>query len=108
MNINSVDFRIVMNTNNTQPTSQKNFEPQTDNISTNAQIQKIVSQMQSKVDSMNISLQYSMYGENDNKVSVKVINKETGDLIREIPPKEIQELQKKIGELVGMIFNKKV
>ncbi len=70
------------------------------------ELKKIVEQMQSHLDSMNISLQYTLYGEHHNKIAVKVVDKGTGDLIREIPPKEIQALQAKMSELVGMIFNR--
>jgi uncharacterized FlaG/YvyC family protein len=65
----------------------------------------MVEQMQSHLDSMNISLQYSFYGINDEKVAVIVVDRETGEVIREIPTKEMQALQTKMGELVGMIFN---
>ena len=34
-------------------------------------------------------------------------NEKTGEVIREIPSKELQSLQTKIGELVGRIFNGK-
>ena len=54
---------------------------------------------------MNVSLQYSFYGVNDEKVAVIVVDRETGEVIREIPTKEMQALQTKMGELVGMIFN---
>jgi len=69
------------------------------------QVKQMVAEMQSHLDSMNISLQYSFYGVHDEKIAVKVINKETGDVIREIPPKEMQALQIKMSELCGMIFN---
>ena len=42
---------------------------------------------------MNVSLQYSFYGTGGEKVAVKVVNRETGDVIREIPSKEMQALQ---------------
>ena len=71
----------------------------------NAQIEQMVQQMQSYLDSMSVSIQYSFYGANGDKVAVNVVNKETGEVIREIPAKEMQILQTKIGELVGMIFN---
>jgi flagellar protein FlaG len=71
----------------------------------NAQIKQMVEQMQSQLDSMHISLQYSFYGAHGEKVAVQVINRETGQVVREIPAKEMQALQNKIGELVGMIFN---
>ena len=70
-----------------------------------AQFKQMVKQMQRQLDSMNVSLQYSFYGTGGEKVAVKVVNKETGDVIREIPSKEMQALQSKMSELVGMIFN---
>jgi uncharacterized FlaG/YvyC family protein len=70
-----------------------------------AQIEQMVKQMQSYLDSMNVSLQYSFYGAHGEKVAVNVVNRETGEVIREIPSKEMQALQTKMGELVGMIFN---
>lgn len=70
------------------------------------ELQKMVDETQALLDSMNVSLKYFLYGTHENKVAVKVINKETGDVIREIPPKEMQALQTKIGELVGMLFDK--
>jgi len=70
-----------------------------------AQVKQMVEDMQSHLDSMNVSLQYSLYGEHDNKIAVKVVNKGTGEVIREIPAKEVQSLQAKMSEMVGMIFN---
>ncbi|HTY25045.1 MAG TPA: flagellar protein FlaG [Desulfomonilaceae bacterium] len=72
-----------------------------------AELKQIVGQMQDQLDSMNISLQFSVYGHNDDKVAVKVVDRDTGKVIREIPPKEIQALQVKMSELVGMIFDRK-
>ncbi len=71
----------------------------------NAQIKQMVGQMQSHLDSMNISLQYSFYGARGEKLAVQVVNRETGQVVREIPAKEMQALQTKMSELVGMIFN---
>ncbi len=70
-----------------------------------AQVKKMVKEMQSYLDSMNISLRYFFYGAHDSKIAIKVVNKETGAVIREIPPKEMQSLQEKMSELCGMIFN---
>jgi flagellar protein FlaG len=72
-----------------------------------AELKQIVGQIQSQLDSMNISLQYSVYGDNDNKIAVKVVDRDTGKVIREIPAKEMQALQDKMSELVGMIFDHK-
>ncbi len=69
------------------------------------QVKQMVEQMQGQLDSMHVSLQYRVYGENSEKIAVRVVNRETGDVIREFPPKEMQALQAKMSELVGMIFN---
>ncbi len=72
-----------------------------------AQVKQIVEAVQSQLDGMNINVEYSFYGKHDHEIAVKVVNKETGEVIREIPAKEMQNLQTKIGELVGRIFNGK-
>lgn len=71
------------------------------------QVKQMVAEMQDHLDSMHVSLQYYFYGSHNEKIAIKVVNKETGAVIREIPPKEIQSLQAKMSELCGMIFNGK-
>jgi flagellar protein FlaG len=71
------------------------------------EVKQVVEQIQGQLDSMNISLQYSVYGDNDNKIAVKVVDRDTGKIIREIPAREMQALQEKMSELVGMIFDHK-
>ena len=53
----------------------------------------------------NISLSFSTYGKKNEKISVTVSEKETGKVIREIPPEEIQQLAGKMEEMLGMLFN---
>ncbi len=72
-----------------------------------AQVKKIVEDMQSNLAGMNTGVQYKMYGDHGEKIAVKVVNEQTGEVIREIPSKEMQSLQAQIGELVGRIFNGK-
>jgi flagellar protein FlaG len=72
-----------------------------------AEVKQIVGRMQGQLDSMNVSLEYSLYGAKDDKIAVKVVDRNTGKVIREIPAKEMQALQDKMSELVGMIFDHK-
>jgi len=53
----------------------------------------------------NLSIAFSTYGTNNQKISVTVTDKETGEVIREIPPEEIQRLSVKLGELAGMFVD---
>ncbi len=72
------------------------------------EMKKVVEKMQEQIDSMNVSLQYSTYGDHGEKIAVAVVNKETGKLIREIPPKELRDLYAKMSELAGMLFNREI
>jgi len=66
---------------------------------------KLVEEIQKKLDSMNVSLSFNTYGK-DRDIAVKVIEKESGEVIREIPPKELQQLADKLDEMIGLIFSK--
>ena len=39
---------------------------------------------------------------------VQVVNKETGELIRQVPPEEVQTLASRLDSLSGLIFSKEV
>jgi flagellar protein FlaG len=68
-------------------------------------MKQMLQEMQSQIDSMNVSLEFSTYGENGNKIAVVVTDKDTGEVIREIPSKELQSLSAKMREITGIIFN---
>ena len=69
---------------------------------------QLLQQIQSHMESMNIGLSFARYGNKGDEISVIVTDKDTGKVIREIPPKDIQDLHTKIGELIGLIFNHSV
>jgi len=83
--------------------SDMNAEPK-GNIS-NETIKALAEDIQERLSSINISFDFSTYGKNGEKMSVRVSNKETGEIIREIPPKELQNLYIKLEEVAGLIFN---
>jgi len=39
---------------------------------------------------------------------IKIVDKDSGDIIREIPPEEVRKLAEKLDEMVGLLFDKKV
>jgi flagellar protein FlaG len=107
--VGKVDIRAVEASTASIPTSQRPQAAASRSSGvagdSHANVREIVKNMQSQLDSMNVSLQYRVYGENDEKIAIRVVNRDTGDVIREFPPKEMQALQAKMSELVGMIFN---
>jgi flagellar protein FlaG len=70
------------------------------------QMRGMVHDIQENLSNLAVSLQFSIYGKHNNKISIVVTEKETGKIIREIPSKELQALSAKMSEVVGLIFNK--
>ncbi len=52
------------------------------------------------------SLQFSV-DESTGRTVIKVIDKESGDVIKEIPPEEALRLAEKIQEMSGLLFDRK-
>ena len=69
------------------------------------QMKQMVQDMQRQIDSMNVSLEFSTYGDNGENISIVVADKSSGQVIREIPSKELQALYAKMREITGIIFN---
>ena len=76
-------------------------------------VKKMVEEMQTQLDNnanLSLKLKYTPYGElagnKLSRIAVSVVDKLTGDVIREIPTKEIQTLHTKMSELAGIIFSR--
>ncbi|HVO65639.1 MAG TPA: flagellar protein FlaG [Syntrophales bacterium] len=72
---------------------------------TSEEVKQMVEQIQAHIQSSNISVTFSTYGDKNREVSVIVKEKDTGKVIREIPPEDLQNLYTKLGELIGIIFH---
>ena len=64
--------------------------------------------MQDQLDSMNVSLKYFTYGGSGEKIAIAVVNTIIGEVVREIPAKELRALYTKMNELVGMILKRQI
>ncbi|MBN2397372.1 MAG: flagellar protein FlaG [Deltaproteobacteria bacterium] len=71
-------------------------------------VEAVAAELQDLAKSRNVSLSFSTYGKEGDKISVTVSDKETGEVIREIPPEELQRLSGKLEEMVGMVFDGRV
>ena len=71
----------------------------------NQQARELTEKLQGYIDRMNINIAFSTYGGKNKNISIIVSEKETGEIIREIPPEELQGLHAKMEELSGMLFN---
>jgi len=55
----------------------------------------------------NLGVQFSVDEETGDTV-IKIVDKETKDIIREIPPEQVLKLREKLDEMVGMLFDQRV
>ncbi|MCP4023030.1 MAG: flagellar protein FlaG [Desulfobacteraceae bacterium] len=93
---------------NLRKTIQKNQEPKNTNHSvsgmTKKDVEEIVESLNDLPETLQTSLNYSVHEENK-QIIVKVIDKETEEIIKQIPPEEIVELQDKMRELTGRLLD---
>ena len=68
---------------------------------------KAVQDIQERLDSMGTKLGIELNKDPD-AIVVQVKDKESGEVIRQFPPKELLQLQKKLKELTGLLFDEKV
>lgn len=67
----------------------------------------LVDEVESYLKDFNVQLDFSI-AEKTGDVVVKVINRDTGDVIRQIPPEELIQFREKLKELRGVLFDGKI
>ncbi|MEA1899942.1 MAG: flagellar protein FlaG [Thermodesulfobacteriota bacterium] len=55
----------------------------------------------------NVGLEFSMHEESGRSI-IKVVEKDTGDLIRQIPPDDVLDLIIRMGDVLGILFDERV
>ncbi len=80
--------------------------PQPDPQPQKHQVEKTISELQTISSAFDRRLEYTV-NRDLNRVIVKVIDTKTDKVIRELPPKELQDLYKRIREAIGLLFDKK-
>jgi flagellar protein FlaG len=80
--------------------------PQKEGMASEQQIKSAISQANSKMKSHRTKCEFS-YHEETKRVSIKVVDKETQEVIREIPPEETLEMVQKMWELAGILVDER-
>lgn len=71
------------------------------------QLKSAVTQVNSKLKSTRTRCEYT-YDDTVNRIAIKVIDEETGDVIKEIPPEETLKMIEKMWEIAGILMDKKL
>lgn len=79
---------------------------QKDQEATKEMVQAVVKQVNSKLRHAKTKCEFS-YHETTQRISIKVMDKETNEVIREIPPEKSLEMLEKMWELAGILVDEK-
>ncbi len=94
----STDYLINSNKNN----KKINFDEKTQKISND-----ILDELKKEFDIINhLELKFSRDKETG-ETYVKILDKDSGKVIKEIPPEEIRKLAEKLQKMIGLLFDKK-
>jgi flagellar protein FlaG len=91
--VNTIGVRIDQNKSTGKPINEQDLK-------------KAVERLNKFVEGDNITVQYDIHPQFKD-IMVKIIDKSTGAVITEVPPKKILDMVAKMCELAGMIFDKK-
>jgi len=69
-------------------------------------VREVAERTQALLDDLSIRLDLEVYEETGDMI-IRIFNRETEELIREIPPEELLEVHKRIADLRGILFDKK-
>lgn len=82
------------------------FGGQKEGMASEQQIKSAISQANSKMKTHRTRCEFS-YHEETKRVSIKVVDKDTQEVIREIPPEETLEMVQKMWELAGILVDER-
>lgn len=69
--------------------------------------QALLNEVQQEIQMIrNVGLRFSVH-ETTGRTIIRVVDKETEELIREIPPEQVLNLMAKIGEMMGILYDEK-
>ena len=70
--------------------------------------QALLNEVRQEIQMMhNVGLHFSVH-ETTGRTIIRVVDKETEELIREVPPEEFLNLAARLDEMIGILFDKKV
>lgn len=99
-----VDSKTPVVSKSTETAEQNNNSPQQKMQQTNEQIRKTVEELNKKM--MNSEAVFGIHDET-NRVTIKIVDKETKEVIRELPPEKTLDMIAKAWELAGILVDER-
>ncbi|MHB8129446.1 MAG: flagellar protein FlaG [Mobilitalea sp.] len=106
MNINITEIPAITKIRNGNQFGSEQNQGQKENPTSEKQIKEAISKANNKLKGIRTRCEFS-YHEETNRVSIKVLDKETQEIIREIPTEEALEMIEKMWEIAGLLVDEK-
>lgn len=71
------------------------------------EVKKALDKLSKFLEDDNTSVEYQFHNTFKNDLMIKIVNKNTNQVILEVPPKKVLDLVAKMVEMVGILFDKK-
>lgn len=104
-NFNILEPSLVKNAENNQTTNEQE-DGRKDSSVTEQQIKNAITRANNKMKYHRTKCEFS-YHEETKRVSIKVMDKDTEEVIREIPPEETLEMIERMWELAGLLIDER-
>jgi flagellar protein FlaG len=105
-NINIREIPAAVNTLGSNQTGREQKNGQKDDAASEKQIKNAISKANNKLKAQRTRCEFS-YNVGTKSVSIKVLDEETEEVIKEIPPKEALEMIEKMWELAGLLVDER-
>lgn len=89
------------------PGMDKKTEIEKNNVHTNEQLQEALDSINAQLESMDHSIRFSI-NKDLKDVVVEIVDRDTGDIIRQIPPEGLIKLRTHLNEMAGVILHETV
>jgi len=107
-NVKNVKNKPALSNNTTQSKNQEKIrEDSGNNIKSTENLTEIVVKVNGFVKSFSTKISFDVDNESEQSI-ITVSDKETGKIIRQIPPEEILRLSKMMDEISGIIFDRRI
>jgi len=75
---------------------------------TKEEFKEIAIELNEYMDDLQTNLGFSIREEMENQIIVEIKDRKTGELIKQIPAEELLDIRKKMEEITGLLFDRKV
>ncbi|MDF2944212.1 MAG: hypothetical protein K0S01_3070 [Herbinix sp.] len=106
MNIQVTEIPAVVKSSSSNQNVNGQDKGQKESTATEKQIKEAISKANNKLRGHRTRCEFS-YHEETKRVSIKVLDRDTEEVIREIPPEEALEMLEKVWELAGILVDEK-